>query len=194
MKNPVLKEKDGRKIKEEIFNFSDKHIKKICKYCYAQIMFKDVEGKKIPVDLNDEPHWKTCPNSSFVQKRFALQILKKVLSYQTLKADEPDYLDSLALGAKLDEVEIKVVRSILVRSLKDYIDTEAQDETNREIKTDIPEDALTFKPVPTDPISDPDEDRAPEEHNIEKDLNNRIEATKLLEEAIKNVKKDGSNF
>lgn len=153
-----LNSEEGEKLSKCVENMKGRfHKQKVCKYCREPIMFKeDDKGRYIPFDLDETPHWKTCPYEKLTQKRASFAILKKAAVYFSLKMPDVDLVEELGLTEK----EGKILHAVLERVLREMTTSE------EEVVEQKVEGDLTFKPEPNDPIGDPDEDIAPDEELV----------------------------
>ena len=149
----TLSPQDGENVRKSVENLKRKYQKKVCKYCGEPIMFKEYEGRVVPHDLDEVPHWSTCPYSNFTQKKSALGILKKIAVHFASNDPECDFETLFNLTKR----EGKVFHAVLEKLLKTVDSPE---------ESQVVSDELSFKPEPTDPVGDPDEERAPDEDLI----------------------------
>lgn len=155
MSNEItLTPQEEEKIRKSVESLKQKYQKKLCKHCGDPIIFKEYEGRVIPHNVDGIPHWNTCPYSGFAQKKTALGILKKIAFHFAVHDPEFDLENKFGLS----KTEGKVFHALLEKLLKTL---------------DVPDpvqvvnDDLSFKPEPTDPIGDPDEELAPAEELID---------------------------
>ena len=150
-----LSSEDGERLKNSVETLKDRYKRqKVCKFCSEPIVFKhDPEKNRyVPYDLDEIPHWRTCPYDSMTQKRASFGILKKVAVHFCLENPTLNIEETLGLTEK----EGKVMHAILEKVVKEI--DERKIEESPKVEGD-----LTFKPEPTDPVGDPDEDIAPSE-------------------------------
>lgn len=154
MSNDItLTPSEGEKVRKSVESLKQKQHKKLCRSCGEEIQFKEVGDKYIPHDLDDSPHWRTCPFVSRTQKIVGLEILKKIGLYYALNEPDLDLEQTFNLTSK----EGKVYRAVLEKLVNGLDKPE---------EPQVIEGDLSFKPVPTDPVGDPDEERAPSEDLI----------------------------
>lgn len=156
-----LSTEDSAKLREHANSLKSRYQQKLCKHCASPITFAKYEGVVIPHDLSGEPHWKTCPYSKHSQKKMARALLKKFAVYFSLKHSDVDVESEIGLT----ELEGKVYHAILEDAIGQAQVLVASDDSQKaeldESKAEVP-----FVPVPTDPIGDPDEERAPSEELV----------------------------
>lgn len=161
MSGIVVSAEDSERLQEHAKNLKQRYQQKVCKNCGESIVFQKVQEdgqeKVIPYDLDGKPHWKSCPYSYYIQKKTSFHILKKLITYHSLRHSEVDIESDLGLTEK----EGKVYHAILDRVLKEVAPALAAITDNPRV-----EDEITFKPQPTDPVGDPDEERAPNEELV----------------------------
>jgi hypothetical protein len=155
-----LTPQDGEKLRKSVENLGGRYKQqRVCRYCGEAVIFKpDNKDRIIPHDIDGTPHWKTCPYESLTQKRASFGILKKAAVYFCLKMPDLDLEQELGLSEK----EGKVMHAILEKVLRELASAPKSEEPEK-----VGEDELPFKPEPTDPVGDPDEDIAPDEELIE---------------------------
>ena len=73
-----LSEEESKKVKNSLTSMKRKFRRATCRKCGEDIQFVDVGGRMIPHNLDNNPHWQTCPYSSFAQKKASLSIMKKL--------------------------------------------------------------------------------------------------------------------
>jgi len=154
-----------------------------CKFCKRPVFFKPVtengHTRHIAYNEDNVEHWKSCPYSPFYQKKSSLKMVRKALVFLLLKTDIDLQGD---IGLDMDEME--VAHAILEREFKSVkvsgsvgkvIEAPAESDVEDFIK-DVKkeesakiEDELSFDPIPTDPVGDPDEEIAPSEEEIKKE-------------------------
>lgn len=151
-----LDPQDEERLKKSVENLSGRYKQqRVCRYCGDPLVFKpDQKNRMIPYDFDGTPHWRTCPYESMTQKRASFGILKKVAVYLSLK--HPDLDIETEFG--LTEKEGKVMHAVLEKVLREIQPSP--------VDTDKVEGDLTFKPEPTDPVGDPDEETAPDEELV----------------------------
>ena len=174
-----LTDKEETKVRESLREIKRSFIKKpTCRFCTEEIKFIPTDVKQLPHNLDGTPHWQTCPYSTFFQKKMSFNIMKKLAVFFTLKHGAQFEKDT-ALTLK----EIQVVHAVLEREFRAtqpiavaedskvlQCDTEEEvistiQKNYDNLTADVPGE-IQFKPLPTDPIGDPDEDRAPLEKDI----------------------------
>jgi hypothetical protein len=170
------------KIVHESLRTMKKKLKKtiLCRKCGEQIKFALEEGRSIPFDMDDVPHWQTCSYSGFTQKKAALDIAKKLGILFLLKNGT-----DLEAEAGFTKKEVQILHAILEKIFKqgneDSEESKGQEEDlkildeNAKILDEhvIPvtpgsvlDDPMPFAVQACDPIGDPDEERAPSEELI----------------------------
>jgi hypothetical protein len=150
-----LNDLDRQKVSETLSTLKAKSNKRWCRDCGESIQMRFEQDRLIPFDLDGTPHWKTCPYSGFVQKKCSFAILRKMIVHICLKHNV-----DLENDLGLTKHEILVVRSMLESMLKATAPAPAAEVVQAIV------DDCQFKPVPCDPIGDPDEERAPNENLI----------------------------
>lgn len=171
------------RVKTSLGNMRKKMKTTVCRKCGEAIKFGDLDSRNIPHDLDGNPHWQTCPYSSFAQKKAAFDIMKKLAVLFIVKLGI-----NLEDEARLTKTEVQVVQAILERVFKDDIKEVAAkpapglEQDDGRVDSDIP-----FTPEPCDPIGDPDEERAPNTdlvHAIEETWNEDLSLEKNVELAL----------
>lgn len=174
---------EKKKVKDSLTHLRRKNRKSVCKKCGEEVKFQDNGKKVIPFNLDDAPHWRTCPYSSYSQRKASPSIARKMSVYFVMT-------QGIELGAKvgLTKKEIQVVHAMLERIFRDHEDADMQE------KPSIPsgEDTgpvngdLSFKPSPCDPVGDPDEERAPDEVLVKK-VTEQISLESTIDQGVKKV-------
>ena len=176
-----LNESEEKKVHESLRTMKKK-LKKIilCRKCGEQIKFALEEGRSIPFDMDDVPHWQTCAYSGFTQKKASLDIAKKLGILFLLKNGA-----DLEAEAGFTKKEVQILHAILEKIFKqgaeDSEESKGPDEDLKVLDENasiLDEHAIVINPGPVlenpipfevqscDPIGDPDEERAPSEELI----------------------------
>lgn len=169
-----LSEEESKKVKSSINSMKKKFKRATCRKCGADIQFTDINGRMIPHDLDGNPHWQTCPYSSFAQKKSSLNIMKKLAVLFIVKQG----LD-VEKEAGLTRSEAQIVQAVLEKVFKEpetaettgeVIDTNTEEDIKEDIAHVIEEAEVVAEgqevPAGDDPIGDPDEDLAPSEDAV----------------------------
>jgi len=173
-----LTDKDHDQIVESLKIIKRQSKKPVCKFCGDTILFQQGDTKGIPLNPDLVPHWKTCPYSLWYQKKTAYNIMRKLSVFFTLRHGSA-FEKEAGLSTRETQVihavlerefrprvevtvssEAHVISSETLENIKEVIDKECKDHSSP-----VPGD-LQFKPIPTDPIGDPDEAIAPPEESI----------------------------
>ena len=174
-----LTDKEETQVRESLKEIKKSFNKRlVCRFCTEEIKFVEKESRQIPHNLDGAPHWQTCPYSTFFQKKMSFNIMKKLAVFFTLK-----YGANFEKSAALTPSEVRVIHAVLEREFRSRPDIVSggetmvvQCETEEEVASAIQKThdntagevsgEIQFKPAPTDPIGDPDEERAPAEKDI----------------------------
>ena len=166
-----LSEEESKKVKSSLTTMKKKFRRATCRKCGGDIQFVDINGKMIPHDLDNNPHWQSCPYSPFTQKKAALSIMKKLSVLFIVKHG----LD-VEKEAGLSKKEAQIVHAVLERAFKEpevaetpgeVIDNNTEDDLKEDLQAvDTVEVEVQELPSGDDPIGDPDEDLAPSEEAI----------------------------
>jgi hypothetical protein len=172
-----LSEEESQKVKSSLTSMKRKFRRATCRKCGEDIQFVDVNGRMIPHNLDNNPHWQTCSYSSFAQKKASLNIMKKLSVLFIVKLG----LD-VESEAGLTKKEAQIVHAVLEKVFKEsqletaetpgeIIDNNSEEDLKADLQAVESEDAASdeVEPKGDDPIGDPDEDLAPSEEAIKEE-------------------------
>ena len=174
-----LSEEESKKVKSSLTTMKRKFRRATCRKCGEDIQFIDVNGRMIPHNLDNNPHWQTCSYSSFAQKKASLNIMKKLSVLFIVKLG----LD-VETEAGLTKKEAQIVHAVLEKVFREsemetsenpgeVIDNNTEEDLKEDLQAVVEEsggEQVDEDPANgDDPIGDPDEDLAPSEEAIKEE-------------------------
>lgn len=183
-----LSEKDEQDVQEKLEVLKKRLKKTICKKCGDEIHFiTEGDGKPFAYDADGvTPHWQSCPNSVYTQKKASMTIMRKLAALFLIK-----HGIDLEKEANLTKREVQIIQAsleyCLQKQITPIVNSVASKEDPRKVNGDI-----SFKPSPCDCVGDPDEERAVSEEMVteiekqisSKDVPNKVEVEKAIESII----------
>lgn len=172
----TLSDEDSEKVKTSLSGLKKRFRTARCRDCDEEITFSrnERDGKTIPYSLDGNEHWKSCPYSTYSQRRAAPGIMKKLAILFVHK-----YGINIDSEANLTRKETQIVLAALEKAFRspkvEVADTPGEvidNNSEEDIKKDLKELEVSIPPCPQelppgdDPVGDPDEDLAPSEDVI----------------------------
>jgi len=174
-----LSVEDSKKVKTSISHMKKKFKRATCRNCGEDIKFLEANGRMIPHDKEEVPHWQTCSYSPFAQKNYSLNIMKKLAILSIIKLGL-----EVEREAGLTRKEAQVVQAVLEKAMSSdnvetgpepgvVIDANTEDDVIADlvvVDLDSTNNTLDSETIGgDDPIGDPDEELAPTEAEILKE-------------------------
>jgi hypothetical protein len=157
-----LSVEDQKDVQQKLEVLKRKFKKTICKKCGDEIHFiSDSSGRPFAYDADGTtPHWQSCPNSIYTQKKASMTIMRKLAALFLIKHG----LD-LEKEANLTKREVQIIQASLEYCLQKQTEfiLPISKEDPRKVDGEI-----SFKPDPCDCVGDPDEERAVSEEMVTK--------------------------